>query len=203
MRYFGTIHSDHKVIEGDLPLVEDSIVESPPSVEKSVQRTSAIPKERIENTQSIEVRKEPRIARSKVVHVARETQTRPKQAEEVLIIAGPGQEPAHEVTISRVSAKIEDTNPTLLLGKFSFIKGGESYNAEAIRISNSLREFRWKVEPPYVIGALFDDNLSIQSNTGVVSREMIMGIEQLGYNFVAVESPKGVMTAWFKKEGTQ
>ena len=98
---------------------------------------------------------------------------------------------------------MEGVPPSLLLSKFSFLKEGESYRTEAIRVSNVLRTFRWKVQPPYVIGALFDDNLSIQSSTGVVSREVIMGIEQLGYYFVAVESPKGVMTAWFKKEGVQ
>ncbi|MDG6998491.1 MAG: hypothetical protein JRN15_05180 [Nitrososphaerota archaeon] len=112
--------------------------------------------------------------------------------------------PETKVSVVRVSAQPEEPvsveEPCVLLSKYSFVKEGERYAREAIRVSQALQDLRWKIEPPYVISALFDDNLGIESNTGSMGRELLSKIEGIGYKFVAMESPKGVLTAWFKRE---
>lgn len=87
-----------------------------------------------------------------------------------------------------------------LLGKLSFIQPGEEYRVESIRVSKVLRKFRWNTELPYVIGAMFDDLLSIQSQSGNVKGPLIEAISNAGYTFVAVEAPSGAVTAWFRKQ---
>jgi hypothetical protein len=101
-----------------------------------------------------------------------------------------------------LQVKIEDQveNPApLLLGKLSFIKEGEKHRVEAIRVSTALSELRWRIQPPYVIGALFDDILGVQSNTGAIGSDLISKLKELSYGFVAVEVPNGTVTAWFRK----
>jgi len=87
----------------------------------------------------------------------------------------------------------------LLLGKFSQIEEGEEYSQEALRISKALGQFRWNIEPPYVIGALFDDIVSIQAQAGSITKDVLEKVEELGYRFIAVDAPNGCVTAWFKK----
>ena len=214
MRYFRTMHSGHKVVEGNPSKASEPLKEHQPKTVQEPAREQNFPSNLTSEApftatsdELVAVRKSQQVNLPKAtyIHSEMKKEIRPTQVEEALIITKPKQERnrPNQVSISHASAKIEETLPSLLLGKFSFVKEGENYNAEAKRISNVLKAFRWKVEPPYVIGALFDDNLSIQSNTGVVSREIIMGIEQLGYNFIAVESPKGVLAAWFKKESAK
>ncbi len=209
VRYFKTMHSDHNVVEGDaLHFNETPEVLRP----RTVQRTTAhLPTESEKVADPFKIASNETVVAGKSSHaIESSTNLQPmgeqvKPSPKVPLIAEPKQERSHrsEVSIEKTTVKNEEVKPSLLLGKFSFVKEGERYRKEALRISNVLKTFRWNVQPPYVIGALFDDNLSIQSSTGVVSREVIMGVEQLGYYFVAVESPKGVMTAWFKNEGVQ
>lgn len=97
--------------------------------------------------------------------------------------------------------KAEKQKPTepLLTGRFSFIAEGAEYAKEAAKVSKVLREFRWNIEPPYVIAALFDDILSVESQIGTMSAGVIEMISELGYRFVAIEAPKGKLTAYFRK----
>jgi hypothetical protein len=90
---------------------------------------------------------------------------------------------------------------TPLLGKYSYVQTGPYYKEATQRVSDVLREYRWSIEPPYVIGVLFDDLLSVQSQNGKVAGDMIEKVEALGYHFVAVDAPNGVVTAWFKADG--
>ena len=123
----------------------------------------------------------------------------PAQAapEPVAVVVAPVAVP----TVVKASAarRTED----LLLGKLSYLEEGEEFRAEALRVSKALRKYRWNTEPPYVIGAMFDDLISIQSQTGMIKAEAIEGIRALGYSFVAIEAPAGVVTAWFRKDGDQ
>lgn len=132
-----------------------------------------------------------------------ETQTN-AVSEVVADLPNPAEEIHGNVSVVRVTTAQEDPaveeEPCILLSKFSFVKEGEKYARESIRVSQALSEFRWKIEPPYVISALFDENLGIESNTGSIGRDLLSKVEEIGYRFVAMESPKGVPTAWFRKE---
>ena len=79
------------------------------------------------------------------------------------------------------------------------IQDGDKYQLEGRRVSQVLRKFRWKAEPPYVIGSMFDDLLSIQSQTGMMMSAVLDAVSELGYTFMAIEAPNGVITAWFKR----
>ncbi len=94
----------------------------------------------------------------------------------------------------------KDLNESLLLAMSSYIEEGDEKRSEALKVSRVLKEFRWNVEPPYVIGIMIDDNLSIETNVGVISRNVLNRIEQLGYAFVAINAPQGSPVAWFKKK---
>ncbi len=212
VRYFRTMHSDHNVVEDSALRVSETQEEHAPRAILERVKHASVTSEKSDpvsviRSEPVQLRRNPQSAESITTQISSSMREhiRPRLAEGALLVPHPKQEKSRksEVLSSSVSAKTEEVTPSLLLSNFSFLKEGENYRTEAIRVSNVLRTFRWKVQPPYVIGALFDDNLSIQSSTGVVSREVIMGIEQLGYYFVAAESPKGVMTAWFKKEGVQ
>jgi len=123
-------------------------------------------------------------------------------------------EPSHEVV--RVETRIEATAPEmkqpavlsekdlrepLLLARSSYIEDSDERRMEALVVSRALKEFRWNVEPPYVIGILMDDNLSVETNIGVISSSMVRRVEELGYTFVAVNTPQGSPVAWFKRGG--
>ena len=87
----------------------------------------------------------------------------------------------------------------ILLGKRSYVQDGEAYAQECVRVSQVLRKFRWNTEPPYVIGAMFDDLMCVQSQTGMIKSSLIEEVRKLGYAFVAIEAPGGIVSAWFKK----
>jgi hypothetical protein len=106
----------------------------------------------------------------------------------------PSQAPA-AVEPGRAQAPAEE----VLLGKLSYVQPGDEYRDASVRVSRVLRKYRWNTEPPYVIGAIFDDLMSIQSQTGMFRASAIRSVAELGYEFIAVESPSGVVTAWFKK----
>ena len=106
----------------------------------------------------------------------------------------PGSKPAPEAPTGKNVLR-----GPLLLGKFSQIEEGEEYSQEALKISKALGQFRWNIEPPYVIGALFDDIVSIQGQAGSITKDALEKVEELGYRFIAVDAPNGCVTAWFKK----
>ena len=110
----------------------------------------------------------------------------------------PGPKPAHKPQPEAPRGKDVPTGP-LLLGKSSQIQEGEEYSQEALKISKALGQFRWNIEPPYVIGALFDDIVSIQAQAGSITKDVLEKVEELGYRFIAVDAPNGCVTAWFKK----
>ena len=94
----------------------------------------------------------------------------------------------------------KDLNEPLLLARSSYIGESDEQRMDALRVSRALKEFKWNVEPPYVIGVMVDDNLSVETNIGVISTAMVARVEKLGYKFVAVNAPQGSPVAWFKKE---
>ena len=87
----------------------------------------------------------------------------------------------------------------VLLGKRSYIQEGDERWQECVRVSGVLRKFRWNTEPPYVIGAMFDDLMCVQSQTGMIKSSLIEEVKKLGYVFVAIEAPGGIVSAWFKR----
>lgn len=124
------------------------------------------------------------------------TVTKPAQVESVEEVTQPEPKAVAVPTIPRREMKKE---VPLLLAKSSYIQENEENRNEAIRISKVLMGFRWNIAPPYGINVLFDDNMSIQSNTGVISAGLVEKIEEIGYQFVAFEASHGAPTAWFKK----
>jgi len=103
--------------------------------------------------------------------------------------------------------KVEKEKPkknheTLLLAKSSYIQEGEESMNEALRISRVLKAFRWNVEPVYTIGVIVDDNLSIETNKGEISGNLVKQIENAGYKLSAVTANNGKPSAWFKRKLT-
>ncbi|MDA4115026.1 MAG: hypothetical protein OK442_00555 [Thaumarchaeota archaeon] len=94
----------------------------------------------------------------------------------------------------------QDLKEPLLLARSSYIGESDEKRMDALKVSRALKEFKWNVEPPYVIGVMVDDNLSVETNIGVISTAMVARVEKLGYKFVAVNAPQGSPVAWFKKE---
>jgi len=97
----------------------------------------------------------------------------------------------------------EDLEEPLLLARSSYIGDSKEKRMDALRVSRALKEFKWNVEPPYVIGIMVDNNLSVETNIGVISSSMVERVEKLGYKFVAVNVPQGSPVAWFKREAQE
>jgi hypothetical protein len=97
----------------------------------------------------------------------------------------------------------KDLKEPLLLARSSYIGESDEKRFDALRVSRALKEFKWNVEPPYVIGIMVDDNLSVETNIGVISSSMVERVQKLGYKFVAVNAPQGSPVAWFKKESQE
>ena len=91
----------------------------------------------------------------------------------------------------------------LLVSKSWYIQGGKGNQTEALRISQVLKEFRWKVEPVYTIGVMLDDMLSIETSRNQISRTLITRIENAGYRLTAVTTEQGKPVAWFKKTAAE
>jgi len=87
-----------------------------------------------------------------------------------------------------------------LLAGTSYVQEGDRYRQESLRVSNALREFTGDGKTPYVIGSLFDELLSVRSQTGGMNAGAIEAVTKLGYGFVAVEVSGGIVTAWFKRK---
>lgn len=112
-------------------------------------------------------------------------------------VPAPALKPGAPITSGSPSKSVSEEP---LLGKLSYVQPGDEYALECLRVSRVLRKFRWNTELPYVIGAMFDDLLSVQSQTGSVKGELIEAVEEIGYTFVAIESPSGIVTAWFRRK---
>src|SRR5207247_3908645 len=112
----------------------------------------------------------------------------------------PRQTPMEEPMQSEPEPPMVRSVPTgpLLLGKSSHVQEGEEYNEEALRISKALGQFRWNIEQPYVIGALFDDIVSIQAQAGSINKDALEKVEELLYRLIAVDTPNDCLTASFK-----
>jgi hypothetical protein len=115
----------------------------------------------------------------------------------------PQPQPRQEKAVVKPVQKEKKQDVPLLLAKSSHIQQGEEAKREAARVSSVLRSFRWKIEPTYTIGVLFDDNLSIVTNTGLISKGLISKIEEIGYELVAIDVEGGKPTAWFKRKGAE
>jgi hypothetical protein len=94
---------------------------------------------------------------------------------------------------------LDESVPLLLAGS-SYIEQDEAHLHEARRVSAALEEFRWNAHPPYVVGVLFRDILSVESATGLIGKNLIRKIQELGYNFVTITASHSTPTAWFKKK---
>jgi hypothetical protein len=221
IRYFEDMHFGHRVVLKDQDKAEEAkaieVAENLPSSVVEAPRVITINPKRVEvDARAVEL--EAVAQQEKVVENLQkllEQHTKMEQVASPVIptvsvsvappvtVSPPETVPAPlptEVSVVQVEEAQEvKEDPTVLLAKDAFIKEGEKYRQESIRISQSLKEFRWKIEPPYVISILFDDSLGIQSTTGTISRELLSKVEELGYQFVAVEAPEGVPTAWFRK----
>ncbi len=88
----------------------------------------------------------------------------------------------------------------LLVSKSWYIEEGSEKMREAVRISRSLRQFRWRVEPAYTIGVMLDDILSIETVKGEIGGELTKSIEKQGYTLSAVTADQGKLVAWFKRK---
>ena len=108
--------------------------------------------------------------------------------------------PPKAVPAPPAAARTQPVPEDVLLGKRSYIQEGDDYAQECVRVSKVLRKFRWNTEPPYVIGAVFDDQVSVQSQNGTIKGSLLEEVKKLGYTFVAIEAPGGIVSAWFKKD---
>ncbi|MEM3267168.1 MAG: hypothetical protein QXR69_00585 [Conexivisphaerales archaeon] len=66
-------------------------------------------------------------------------------------------------------------------------------------ITKVLDSYRWNTQPPYRVGVIMNDILSIETSTGIISRGLIEKIERLGYTFTAINIQEGTPVAWFRK----
>jgi hypothetical protein len=118
-------------------------------------------------------------------------------AERLITIQEERQQPA---TPAPSSAKEgEEEEDVLLVSRSWYVQGGTRNREEALRVSQVLKGFRWKVEPIYTIGVVVDDLLSIETSRNEVSRELIMAVEAAGYRLSAITVEAGKLTAWFKR----
>jgi hypothetical protein len=99
----------------------------------------------------------------------------------------------------KAAEKPKKNHETLLLAKSSYIQEGEESMNEALRISKVLKAFRWNVEPVYTIGVIVDDNLSVETNKGEISGNLVKQVENAGYKLSAMTAANGKPTAWFKR----
>ncbi|MDG7023191.1 MAG: hypothetical protein JRN45_01575 [Nitrososphaerota archaeon] len=107
--------------------------------------------------------------------------------------------PPQAVPAAPAPARTSPLPEDVLLGKRSYVQEGEEFAQECVRVSKVLKKFRWNTEPPYVIGAMFDDLMCVQSQNGMIKSSLVEEVKKLGYAFVAIEAPGGIVSAWFKK----
>ena len=164
------------IVQEAKPQVEDIVQEAKPQVEDIVQEA----KPQVEEG-DVAVKEE---APAPLPQVVQPAEVQPK-------------EPVEEASTLPTE---KDLKEPLLLARSSYIEESDEKRRDALKVSRALKEFRWNVEPPYVIGVMIDDNLSVETNIGVISSSMVEKVEKLGYKFVAINAPQGSPVAWFKKD---
>jgi hypothetical protein len=128
---------------------------------------------------------------------------KPKRAKNVVVVQkkpAPKAAPASAPLSAPAAKPARKDDETILLAKSSYIQEGEENRREAIRISKILKAFRWNVEPVYTIGVILDDNLSIETNKGEITGDLVKQIEGMGYKLSGLNANSGRPTAWFKKK---
>jgi hypothetical protein len=106
--------------------------------------------------------------------------------------------PEERALPARVSAAVVAGEP--LATEAPFLQDSERYKLESLRILNALREFNRGDRTQYTIGALFDELLSIQSQTGAMTAGAIEAVIRLGYGFVDAEVQAGRLNTWIKRK---
>lgn len=155
----------------------------PPLVEPTLQPSEPEPEPRPEPVEVKPPEPEPEPVPAKAKRREPEREVKPAPAEVMVKPSEPEPEPAE----------------ALLVSKSWYIQGGAKNNAEAIRVSKVLKDFRWRVEPLYTIGVILDDILSVEASKGQISRALIKGVEAAGYRLTAVTIDQGKPVAWFKR----
>jgi hypothetical protein len=196
--FFGE-HEGHKVIEGRL-------FERPQAARKPDPVAEEAPKPKAEEapqviTQSGEVIAQELKPQAKEEPVAAKTEE--AQPAPLQVVQPTDLQPKEPAAVSPALPSEKDIEEPLLLARSSYIGESEEKRTDALRVSRALKEFKWNVEPPYVIGIMVDDNLSVETNIGVISSSMVERVEKLGYKFVAVNAPQGSPVAWFKRDAQQ
>jgi hypothetical protein len=190
-------HEGHVVIEGALYSRPETTGKPGGISEVSKPQSDEPPKVVAESEKAISQEVKPQVEAGADAAVQVETQAALPQA--VRPAELDSREPA-EAVLPLLSER--DLEESLLLARSSYIGESAEKRIEALRVSRALKEFKWNVEPPYVIGIMVDDNLSVETNIGVISSSLTARVEKLGYKFVAINAPQGSPVAWFKK-GTQ
>jgi hypothetical protein len=207
---FFSDHEGHSVIEGRL-FERPQKAKKPEEVAEEVSKPSLAegPAEEVVASAEEVVSQEPEPqvedAAASAEVVAREPQTQVEEIADVPAQEAPAPLPQATQPVEPVGAALsllseKDLKEPLLLARSSYIGESEEKRIDALRVSRVLKEFKWNVEPPYVIGVMVDDNLSVETNIGVISSSMVERMGKLGYKFVAVNAPQGSPVAWFKKD---
>lgn len=184
-------HEGHKVVEGktfERPDFEASEAPADPSPEAQAEVVTAVASSGKAATQEL-------------VEAGAEVESAPPaqgEGQQQLPELAQPEEQALETATPPLSE--EDLKEPLLLARSSYIGESTDKRSDALRVSRALKEFKWNVEPPYVIGVMVDDSLSVETNVGVISSSMVERVEKLGYKLVAINAPQGSPVAWFKKE---
>jgi hypothetical protein len=188
-------HEGHTVIEGRL-FERAQTAKKPDGVEEAVKpRVEEAPQVIAGPVGAIDQEIKPQVKEGTDAAVQVEAQAPPQQVvqtPEVLLKA--------PIAAAPPLLSEKDLKEPLLLARSSYIGESDEKRIDALRVSRALKEFKWNVEPPYVIGVMVDDNLSVETNIGVISSSMVERVEKLGYKFVAVNAPQGSPVAWFKRE---
>ncbi len=170
------------------------VEEEPPRVKLQVEEELIEEKSKVEEKPR-EVLQPPQVARVQATPPVVAERVVEKVDEKPVTVA-----PAYPAP--KKEKEVEKEDP-LLLARSSYLQEGEENRREAARVSKVLRAFRWNVEPAYMIGVILDDNISIETNTGVISRALIRRIESLGYGLIAVNVSRERPIAWFKRKAVQ
>ncbi len=180
-----------------VPRPESRPVQAPP-VELKTKTSSMDTERRPESVPKVEIKR--RVESVPNIEV-KPKEVRPPRLVERSPVEPPAVEIQHRKTseLPRPEKREDKTEESLLLAKSSYIQEGEENRREAIRLSRVLRAFRWNIEPAYMLGVVFDGNVSVETNIGVISGSLIQKVESLGYNLVAVNVNLERPTAWFKK----
>ena len=113
----------------------------------------------------------------------------------------PNQEESDTLSTPEASREAEvEEDKRLLVSRSWNVEGGSKNVAEAERISEILWPFRRTTQPPYTIGVIVDDILSVEAANGEIGGDLTKKIEGAGYRLSRVSVVEGRPVAWFRKE---